>query len=126
MGNISKNNSENNSERSIIITLPSSIEWSDYQKELDAVKDSKAVMNFKVPFLPKAEMRDRITKCWLVWRGHIVGWQRVCGFVEDSSFDCTTTGEHWQGNFIQRTGPFHALEKPIEMKGFQGWRYYFY
>lgn len=111
--------------RDIIVTLPSSIEWEDYQKELDAVKDGKLVMNFKVPFLPKKDMRSQIDKCWLVWRGHIVGWQQVCGFVDGGSFDCTTTGEHWDGCFIQRTGPFHPLDEPVEMKGFQGWRYFY-
>lgn len=116
---------ENVGQRDIIITLPSSIEWSDYQKELDAVKDGRAVMNFKVPFLPKREMRDKIFRCWLVWRGHIVGWQRVCGFLEDGNFECSTTGTKWEGNFIQRTGPFHASETQPEMKGFQGWRYFY-
>ena len=39
------------------------------------------------------------------------------------SFDCTTTGEHWEGKFIQRTGGFHKID-PIPMKGFQGFRYF--
>ena len=40
--------------KDIIITLPSNIEWSDYEKELDAVKDESQIMNFKVPFLPSS------------------------------------------------------------------------
>lgn len=108
---------------SIAITLPATIEWSDYQKELDAVKDGKQVLNFKVSFLPKKEKRDLIKKCYLVWRGYIIGWQRVCGFIENTEFNCTTTGKQWNGNFIQRTGEFHKLDTPIEMSGFRGWKY---
>lgn len=110
-------------ERNIIITLPSNIEWNDYQKELDAVRDGKSVLNFKVPFLPKEDMRNRIKKCYLVYRGYIIGWQRVCGFIEDGSFNCDVTGKRWEGNFIQRTGEFHRLDTPVEMKGFRGWKY---
>jgi hypothetical protein len=46
----------------------------------------------------------------------------VVGFVEDYKFDCTTTGNNWSGNFIQRSGPFHRID-PIPMKGFRGFRY---
>lgn len=110
-------------ERSIVVTLPSTVKWEDYQKELDAVKDGKQVLNFKVPFLPKAEMRPLIKKCYLVHNGYVVGWQQVCGFVEDGKFNCSVTGDQWKGNFIQRTGEFHKLENPVEMKGFRGWKY---
>lgn len=110
-------------ELSIAVTLPASIEWEDYQKELDMVKDGKQVMNFKVPFLPKKESRPLIKKCYLIWRGHIMGWQSVCGFVENSNFTCTTTDKQWNGNFIQRTGEFHKLDNPIDMMGFRGWKY---
>lgn len=41
------------SERAIVVTLPSSEQWEDYQKEMDAVKDYSQVMNFKVPFFQK-------------------------------------------------------------------------
>ena len=47
-------------EKSIVITLPSSVEWSDYEKELKAVEDESQVMNFKVPFLPSKTDRDYI------------------------------------------------------------------
>ena len=107
--------------RDIVITLPSKIEWEDYKKEIDAVADWKQVMNFKVPFLPKDKNIDR---CYVCHRGKIVGWMKVVGLVEDTSFNCTTTGKGWCGKFIQRSGPFHYLEHPRDFKGFQGWRYY--
>ena len=110
-------------EKAIVITLPSSINWEDYEKELKAVEDESQVMNFKVPFLPPKTDRDYIKKCYLCYKGNIIGWQKVCGFQENGSLDCTTTGKHWEGNFIQRTGKFNKLDEPIQMKGFQGWRY---
>lgn len=36
------------SERAIVVTLPSSEQWEDYQKEMDAVKDYSQVMNLLV------------------------------------------------------------------------------
>jgi len=105
--------------RNVIITLPSKIEWSDYEKELDAVKDESQVMNFKVPFLPK----HKPEKVYVCYRGNIVGWMKCCGTVDGKSFDCTATNKHWEGKFIQRTGEFHKIE-PIPMKGFRGFRYF--
>lgn len=107
--------------RDIVITLPSKIEWEDYKKEIEAVADWKQVMNFKVPFLPKDKNIDR---CYVCHRGKVVGWMKVVGLSEDTSFNCTTTGKGWSGKFIQRSGPFHYLNNPRDFRGFQGWRYY--
>ena len=108
--------------KALLITLPSSIKWEDYEKEFDAVKDEKQVMNFKVPFLPKDT--KSIERVYLVYKGNIVGWQKFVG-TSDKPFDCTTTGKSWTGNFLQRTGEFHKIN-PIPYKGFQGFRYYSY
>jgi hypothetical protein len=43
--------------------------------------------------------------------------------MSEKNFDCTTTGKAWKGKFIERSGPFHKIE-PIQMKGFQGFRYF--
>lgn len=107
--------------RSIIITLPSHIEWSDYEKELAAVADGRKVLNFKVSHFPKGvQIGDR---CYLVYRGYVVGWQKIAGFTQ-KDFTCTTTHKKWSGNFIERSGPFHYLDERIPMKGFQGFRYF--
>ncbi len=105
--------------KSIIITLPSNIKWEDYEKELEKVKDEKECLNFKVPFLPKVQP----DKVYLCYKGNVIGWMKCCG-LKNGEFDCTTTGEHWQGKFIQRTGEFHKIT-PIPYKGFQGFRYYY-
>ena len=105
--------------RDIVITLPSTIKWEDYRKELDSVHDYTQEMNFKVSNFPtKTEVGK---KCYLCYKGNIVGWMEIVGF-EEKEFDCSTTGQAWKGKFIQRSGPFHYITN-IPMKGFQGFRY---
>ncbi len=105
--------------RDIIITLPKTINWSDYELELNAVKDGKEVMNFKVNAFPKTTIGKR---CYIVHNGYIKGWMKITG-MSSKEFKCSTTGKLWKGNFIERSGPFNYIE-PIPMKGFQGFRYY--
>lgn len=105
--------------RDIVITLPASIEWEDYQKELDAVAGGRGVLRFKVSNFPT----EPIKNCYLVWRGYVRGYMWVSGYLT-GRFTCETTGKEWNGKFIERCGPFHKLKKPIEMRGFQGWRYW--
>lgn len=117
------NNTDYSEKRNaILITLPSSIRWEDYEKELKAVEDESQVMNFKVPFIPKNV--DNIKRVYLVYKGNIVGWQKFVG-TSDKPFKCTTTNKNWDGKFLQRTGVFHKID-PIPCKGFQGFRYYHY
>lgn len=105
--------------KSLLITIPSTIEWSDYQKEIDAVSDGESEMNFKCSSLPKhVGIGDR---CYVCWRGNIVGWMRISS-IGPKEFCCTTTGEKWSGNFVSRSGSFHKIS-PVPYKGFQGFRY---
>lgn len=106
--------------KDIIITLPKTIKWSDYEKELDAAKRGE-IMNFKVNHLPKESGVG--AKCWLIHDGKLVGYMIISGFSNED-FTCSTTGLKWSGNFIQRTGDFTKVEGNIPMKGFQGWRYF--
>jgi len=103
----------------IVITLPSTIDWNDYQKELKKVEDDSQVMNFKVSNLPTKTSIG--SKCYLCYKGNIIGWMKIVGLVKND-FDCSTTEKHWNGNFIQRSGKFNSIN-PIPMKGFQGFRY---
>lgn len=103
----------------LLITLPSTVKWSDYEKEIDAVSDWSAEMNFKVSSVPKRV--DVGSRCYVCHDGAIRGWMEISGF-EEKEFECTTTGEYWKGKFVKRSGPFHYIE-PIPYKGFQGFRY---
>ncbi len=104
----------------IIITIPQTIKWEDYEKELEAVEDEKQVINFRTPNFPtQTNIGDR---CFVVHKGFIRGWQKIVGF-DEKQFRCSTTGKRWSGKFIQRSGKFFKI-KPFQYKGFQGFRYF--
>ena len=105
--------------KDVIATLPKTIKWSDYEKELEAVKNGNNVMNFKVSSFPNTAPGN---KFYIVHDGFIKGWMKIVGLSEEN-FTCSTTGKKWSGKFVQRSGPFNYIE-PIPMKGFQGFRYY--
>ena len=102
----------------IIVTVPKTISWEEYLKELSKAEQGET-MNFKVTHMPKVEKGD---KCYICHDGEIKGYMLISG-TSNKSFDCTTTGKHWDGNFIERTGKFFDI-KPIKMKGFRGFRYF--
>ena len=70
--------------KAICITIPQKIKWDDYQNELKAVEDGKQVLNFKVPRLPKDI--NNIKRCYLCYKGKIIGWQSIVGCVKDGEF----------------------------------------
>lgn len=105
--------------KDIIITIPKSIKWEDYKHELNAAENGE-ILNFKVNNFPKTGTG---CKCYICHNGFIVGYHIISGMSE-KEFQCTTTGNMWKGKFIERTGKFHQI-KPIEYKGFQGFRYFF-
>lgn len=104
----------------IVVTLPASTDWSEYQKELDLVKNGSNVINFKVPSFPKRTKAG--DKCYLCYKGYIIGWMKIVG-MEEKEFTCSTTGNQLKGKFIMRSGSFNKIE-PIQMKGFQGFKYF--
>lgn len=107
----------------IVITIPKTTNWEMYKKELEKTADWSQVMNFKVANLPtKLEKGARVYLCY---DGQIVGWQTFVGTYQ-GEFTCTTTDKEWKGGFIQRSGPFHYLKKPISYKGFRGFKYITY
>lgn len=105
--------------RNIIITLPKTISWEDYKKELANAAQGD-IMNFKVPFLPKEPVIGG--RCYVLHDGYIKGWMLIMG-TKQKGFNCTTTGKRWDGNFIERSGEFHYLQQKIKAKGFQSWHY---
>ena len=77
-------------------------------------------MNFKVSNFPKNTKIGN--KCYLCYKGEIIGWMEITG-MEEKEFVCSTTGRKYKGKFIKRSGPFHKIT-PIKTKGFQGFRYF--
>lgn len=105
----------------ICITLPKSVKWSDYEKELEKVKDGKEKMNFRLPTLPKdVHPGDR---CYICHDGFVKGWMKITSIGKHDGFNCSTTGKEWSdGIYVSRSGEFHYLNNPIPMKGFQGYK----
>jgi len=106
----------------LVITLPQTIKWPEYQRELAAVADGQAVMNFRVPSQPKrAGAGDR---CYLIHNGTLQGYMLIHDVVYRDGFTCDTTGTVWrEGWYVQRTGTFYTVQQMISMRGFQGYRY---
>lgn len=105
--------------KDLIITLPKNVKWSEYEKEL-AKAEQGEILNFKVNNIPK--QTEKGCKCFLLYNGEVKGYMTICD-LGHKTFKCTTTGKEWDGNFVQRTGKFNQI-KPIQMKGFQGYRYF--
>lgn len=107
--------------KSWVITIPRTVDWESYKKELAEVADSSSVMNYRTRYFPK-EMKvgDR---CYIVWNGRVRGWMAIVGMVDAvKEWTCTTTYTRWPaGKYIQRSGKFHPSDGP-EMTGFRGIR----
>lgn len=105
-----------------IITIPKTVKWEDYEKEIAQVADGRFVMNYRLPRKPSAQTGDR---CFVVWNGKVRGWMRVVNVLHvDHEFRCLTTGTPWMfGWYIQRSGEFHRVDGE-KMKGFRGIRKY--
>lgn len=116
-----KNLERNRKMRDIVVTLPATVKWEDYEKELEQVITGEIRLNFKVPNFPKETGVG--CKCYVVHKGFVRGWMEIVGFRDDD-FLCEFTGKYWDGKFIERSGEFHYLLEPIPMKGFQGFRYF--
>lgn len=105
----------------ICITIPRTIKWEEYEKELKAVEDETQEMNYKLPTIPKdVKPGDR---CYICHDGFVKGWMKISSIGNKDGFECTTTGKNWdKGCYVSRTGKFHYLQNPIPMKGFMGYR----
>ena len=102
-----------------VITIPKTVKWEDYEKEIEAVKDGSQTMWYRVPGAPSVAKGDRM---FVVWNGFVRGWMNVTGTKLRPSFICSTTGKEWkEGWYVGRSGEFHRID-PIPMKGFQGYR----
>ena len=107
-----------------MITIPKTISWNEYQKELDNVADGKNIMNYKTRYFPKEmKVNDR---CYIVWDGQVRGWMNIVGMKTfNKDWKCSTTGNVWNaGKYIQRSGKFNKINNGLELKGFRGIRKY--
>jgi len=104
-----------------VVTVPKTINWNDYLKEINDVEKKNLVINYKASYIPKdMKVNDRM---WIVHNGRIRGFMKICSFGKQDGFVCQTSGKKWaNGNYIQRSGKFYELDHYVAMKGFQGLR----
>lgn len=115
-------NPKNRGKMNWLITIPKTIQWSEYEKELKEVELEGGTLNYKTRYIPK-EMKvgDRM---YIVWNGRVRGWMEIVGFGYQDGFTCSTTGNYWSaGYYIQRSGKFHEIEGEV-YQGFRGIRKY--
>lgn len=107
----------------IIVTIPAKIPWTLVQHEFGRCEDWAESKLFKVSNLPRSGNVVG-AKCYVVHDGLVRGWIAITGLIPHKRFRCTTTGAVYEGSFIETSGPFSYMKDKINMKGFQGWRYY--
>ena len=105
-------------DKALLVCIPSSVKWEEYEKELKAVENWKEEMFFKVANLPTL----KCDRCYLAHQGKIKGWMKVTGYQDSAKFKCSTTGKEWEGKFIKRSGPFHKV-KEVNCAPFRGFHY---
>jgi hypothetical protein len=106
--------------RNWAVTVPKTVAWSAYEKELTAAA-AGADLNYRVRGFPKAmKIGDR---CYIVHDGRVRGWMTISSLTEKPDpWQCETTGAVWPaGKYLVRTGKFHPIDGP-EMTGFRGVR----
>ena len=105
-----------------VITIPKTVDWYEYIREVGLAAQAEAVLNYRVAHFPK-EMKvgDR---CFVVWNGRIRGWMAISGLAMCfADWTCETTDKRWPaGKYIQRIGRFYIVDDGPEMTGFRGVR----
>jgi hypothetical protein len=106
----------------IVLTWPKRTSYENYVGELKkALNDGKVILFSVSAFPVKAAPGDR---CYMVHDGQVRGWSEIVAFHDGDGPDSVRQGEEWaKGKYIVRSAHWHKLLKPIEMKGFQGFRY---
>ncbi len=106
-----------------IITIPKSIKWDAYLREVATAYKTRQSLFFRVP--RKVDVVYNETKCYLVHNGAVRGWMPALTCTENPiGFTCFETGKKWPpGIYIERS-PRFRLVVPVPMLGFRGIRKY--
>ena len=109
----------------IVITIPKS-EYGNIDKEIEwaqglPIEDLRGTTkNWTVGRFPtKIEDGDR---CYFIKDGQIVHYREIIG-LDETSFTCEVTNRDWSGPMLELSPIPIALNEPVPMKGFRGWRY---
>lgn len=108
----------------IVVTWPKSRGLGSYLSELARAQREGELAYFRVMARPHVDEGDR---CFHVHDGKVHGWLRVLGVREmgaDAPVDTVTDQRFRPGIYIERDPHWRPLAFPIEMRGFQGFRYW--
>lgn len=105
-----------------MITIPKTVPWLEYRKELIDAETHGSTLNYRVRGFPKGMCSG--DRCYIVHNGRVRGWMLITGLaIIDKPWTCTTTGKVWPlGKYIQRSGAFHPITDGPKIKGFRGIR----
>lgn len=105
----------------IMITIPKTVDWEEYEKELQASKEGD-MLNYRLGNMNPKNLKSG-DRCYVVHRGILRGYHIVVDVVWLPNFTCSITGKIWlSGYYVRRTGEFHNVE-PEKVTGFRGFRY---
>ena len=108
----------------IIITCPDT-QGEGIEKLCEFYKNESGILYFRVPTVPKnCFVGD---KCYIVSKGMVIGYHLMCGmgYVDQEEASQLSHGNWNEGNYIMRNADtWTELDSKIDMKGFQGFRYY--
>ena len=108
----------------IIKTLPAELTWeSQLEKFAYVAASPDRTISFPITNFPKECKPGE--KIYILHDKRIRGYYIIHEFfVNPQGFVCESEGKFWKGKFVVCRGEFTALEEPIPLKGFQGYRYF--
>jgi len=113
--------------RHLVVTVPRSAypdeaAWQEYVREVNEGAEKGLVTLYRFSGPLRGWWLGQ--KVFVVWNGEVRGHQVLLQQVWREGFRCETTGRPWPpGWYLMRRGPFHELQRPVRMRGFQGVRY---
>ncbi len=105
-----------------IVTVPKTVNWDEYLKELHSSFVARQSIFFRIPH--KVDVVYQETKCFVVYDGAVRGFMFALTCDKNPvGFTCFYTGKKWPpGIYIERIPQMAFLRKPIPMRGFRGIR----
>jgi hypothetical protein len=106
----------------IVVTIPKSEYQNDENETTDYLDNPDIVQFWNFSRIPKKlQVGDRV---YFVKNNRIESSMKVIDIVTNSSTKCETTGRTWAGKCQLFLDDLREENIPIQIKGFQGFRYF--
>jgi hypothetical protein len=106
----------------IVVTIPKSEYQNDAIETNDYLDNADMVQFWTLSRVPKRlQVGDRV---YFIKNNRIESSMKVIDIVTDSSTKCETTGRTWAGKCQLFLDDLREENIPIQIKGFQGYRYF--